>query len=116
MSDTPETPRPESEERLWTAVNESESEARQWDSFQVADVSALFDELARLRSALAEAQQDRDSVLEVAACIADGHWPEAGHEPQHGAVSCAMSISITIRRLKSTYYPDRAAHTPERPV
>jgi hypothetical protein len=45
----------------------------------------------------------RDVALEEAARIADEHWPESGHVPQHDAVSCAMSISIQIRRLKSTY-------------
>ena len=43
----------------------------------------------------------RDAALEAAALIADGHWPETGHVQQHGAISCAMSISVAIRRLKS---------------
>lgn len=44
-----------------------------------------------------------DDALESAAVIADKHWPESGHVPQQGAVSCAMSISIEIRRLRSDY-------------
>lgn len=45
----------------------------------------------------------RDDAYEQAASIADTHWPEAGHVHPDEAVSCAMSISILIRRLKSTH-------------
>lgn len=48
-------------------------------------------------------QEIRDTALEEAARIADRHWPESGHVSCAGAVSCPMSISIMIRRLKSTY-------------
>lgn len=51
-----------------------------------------------LRASLATA---RDAALEEAALIADQHWPEAGHVHQPDAISCQMSISIAIRRLKS---------------
>lgn len=47
--------------------------------------------------------QIRDQALEDAALIADQHWPESGHVACPEAVSCPMSISILIRRLKSTY-------------
>lgn len=43
----------------------------------------------------------RDRALEEAALISDKHWPESGHVPCQGAVSCAMSTSIEIRRLKT---------------
>jgi len=48
----------------------------------------------------AENEKLRDDTLEEAALIADEHWPESGHAHQLGAVSCQMSISIEIRRLK----------------
>lgn len=44
--------------------------------------------------------KERNDALEEAARIADAHWPEAGHVHADGSVSCAMSISIQIRRLK----------------
>lgn len=47
-------------------------------------------------------KEAREKALEEAAVIADGHWPESGHVGQHDAVSCQMSISILIRRLKKT--------------
>lgn len=45
----------------------------------------------------------KDSGLEEAATISDQHWPESGHIHQEGAISCQMSISVEIRRRKSTY-------------
>jgi hypothetical protein len=50
-----------------------------------------------IRTALNEAQ---DMALELAATVADKHWPESGHVHQEGAVSCQMSVSVEIRRLK----------------
>lgn len=48
-----------------------------------------------------DVQVIRDAALEEAALIADEHWPESGHDHSDESVSCAMSISILIRRLKS---------------
>jgi hypothetical protein len=47
----------------------------------------------------------RDQALEDAARIADEHWPESGHVHPDDSVSCPMSISILIRRLKSVRAP-----------
>jgi hypothetical protein len=43
---------------------------------------------------------ERDNALELAATVADKHWPESGHVQQEGAISCQMTVSVDIRRLK----------------
>jgi hypothetical protein len=66
---------------------------------------------AEADSLIAQATAD---ALEAAALIADKHWPESGHVHQEGAISCQMSVSVEIRRLKSKLRtPDIAAKAKE---
>jgi hypothetical protein len=80
---------------------------RQLDAAELEAREAIMAHGARLVAAVRDGEEEtarlRDGALEEAALIADEHWPERGHVPQHEAVSCPMSISIQIRRRKSTY-------------
>ena len=58
---------------------------------------------AKVEEQMGVMEKTRDIALEEAALIADAHWPEEGHCHVEDAVSCQMSISILIRRRKSTY-------------
>jgi NTP pyrophosphatase (non-canonical NTP hydrolase) len=60
-------------------------------------------ELLARRAAEQAVVEAKIEALEDAAKIADGHWPEDGHVHPTEAVSCQMSISILIRRLKAMY-------------
>jgi hypothetical protein len=64
---------------------------------------------AMARFADAWASLGVDAGLEAAALVSDAHWPESGHVHQEDAVSCPMSISVQIRRMKSTFARDPGA-------
>ena len=69
------------------------------------------DDARREKQARLEATE---AALELAAQVADDHWPERGHEHVSGAISCQASISVAIRRLKLAAIDEQKAIVPAR--
>lgn len=64
-------------------------------------LTAIERERDMLREQLEAARLEATvGALEIAAEIADQHWPESGHVHPDEAISCQMSISVMIRRLQ----------------